>query len=103
MLPDCSSVWPDSLKEEPVPPGVAPSLPPLKLYNVVKLVPSVPRAKIVPLSPLPPKVAVPYSIFPDKIKAVGLAPSLLKQEGQLAASGEKVYKTLKPLPLVLTA
>src|SRR5436190_15543118 len=58
--------------------GLAPSLPPLKLYGVVKPEPSVLIAKTTPQLELPPYFAVPYKVLPDKINpAKGLAPSLL--------------------------
>src|SRR5438874_12241559 len=50
----------------------------VKLCRVVKSVPSMLRANSVPLPELPPRVAVPYRLLPDKIKpARGEAPSLL--------------------------
>src|ERR1039458_9465741 len=58
--------------------GLAPSLPPVKLYKFVKPPPSVLTANTVPLPALPPATAVPYSVLPDKIRpANGVAPSLL--------------------------
>src|ERR1017187_3083133 len=48
--------------------GLAPSLPPVKLYSVVKPMPSVLTANTVPWPKLPPSLAVPYRVLPDKIK-----------------------------------
>src|ERR1035441_2336398 len=70
------SVFPARSK---LPIGSDPSLPPQKLYSVVKSVPFVFSEKIVPLPELPPCDAVPYSVLPDRIRAAfGAAPSLLK-------------------------
>src|SRR5712691_2659587 len=60
------------------PRGLAPSLMPVKLYQVAKLVPSVLRANTEPKPEVPPYVAVPYKALPDKNRVPdGLAPSLL--------------------------
>ena len=79
-LPPSSAVPYRVLPDKINPPwGTAPSPPPLKLCRVVKPVPSILRAKTVPLLPeLPPYAAVPYSVLPDKNKPCGPAPSLLK-------------------------
>src|ERR1039458_6360342 len=45
--------------------GLAPSLPPVKLYRFVKPVPSVLMANTMPFSELPPYVAVPYGVLPS--------------------------------------
>src|SRR5258708_21677769 len=86
-LPPCTvvpySVLPD--KSNPAR-GAAPSLliygkeagVAVKLYRLVKPVPSVLRANTVPLPPLPPACAVPYRLLPHKINpARRTAPSLL--------------------------
>src|SRR5882672_9404598 len=55
--------------------GLAPSLPPVKLYKAVKPEPSVLTANTVPAPELPPYVVVPYKVLPDKIKpACGFTP-----------------------------
>ena|ERR1039458_1637601 len=75
--------------------GLAPSLPPVKLYRFVKPVPSVLTANNVPMPRLPPRFAIPYRVLPDKVNpANGLAPSLLPK---------KLCRTVNPVPLVLTA
>ena len=48
-----------------------------KVYSVVKPLPLVSKANTVPLPKLPPRLAIPYSILPDTINPLGLAPSLL--------------------------
>src|SRR6266478_461836 len=66
----------------------------MKLYRVVKSVPSALTRNTVPLPELPPPPAVPYSVLPDETKqAYGLAPSL---------PSAKSYRAVKPVPLVLT-
>ena len=58
------------------------------------------RLNTVPLPVLPPAYAVPYRVLPDKINpASGLAPSLLGPEERAV----KLYRFVKPVPLVLTA
>src|SRR5207247_6905474 len=65
-----------------------------KLCRVVKAVPSVLTANTVPLSELPPPVAVPYSVSPDKINpARGKYPS---------SPPVKLCRVVKPVPLALT-
>src|SRR5438876_1023325 len=64
-------VLPDKIKPRGPPPSLLvksgkPDA--VKLYRVVKAVPSVLTANTAPLSELPPPVAVPYSVSPDKIK-----------------------------------
>src|SRR5206468_4582530 len=74
------SVLPDKIKPSC---GLAPSLlveeeVAVKQYRVVNPVPSVLTLNTVPSPELPPPIAVPYRVLPDKIKpAHGLAPSLL--------------------------
>src|ERR1041385_7248867 len=73
----------------------------VKLYRLVKAVPSVLTAKTPPLPEPPPNVAVPYRTLPDRINpARGLAPSLLVA-GEPEVAG-KLCKFVKPEPSVLT-
>src|SRR5438093_136064 len=58
------------------PSSATPSLKPVKLYSVVKPVPSVLTANTVPPSETPPSAVVPYRVLPDKINpAYGKVPS----------------------------
>ena len=67
----------------------------VKPCRIVKSVPLVLSANTVPLSELPPKNAVPYRVLPDKTNpALGMLPSL---------PFVKLYRFVKPVPLVLTA
>ena len=80
--------------------GLAPSLlvelvTAVKLYRFVKPVPLVLRANTVPLPQPPPVVAIPYRVLPDRINTdCGRFPSL---------PPVKLYRFVKPLPLVLRA
>ena len=72
----------------------------VKVYRLVKLVPSVLTANTVPLPELPPPKVVPYSVLPDKANWENtLAPSLLVEKG----AGEKICRLVKPVPLVFRA
>ena len=96
------SVLPDKIKPAA---GLAPSLlvslklgkpesvVAVKLYRVVKPVPSVLTLNTVPSPELPPAHAVPYRVLPDKIKSFGLPPSL---------PPAKLCRVVKPVPFVLT-
>src|SRR5258708_7748565 len=69
----------------------------VKLYRLVKPVPSVLRAKTIPLRPPkshdpPYPYVVPNKVLLDRTKSFGLAPSL-----QL-----KLCRTVNPVPLVLS-
>src|SRR5579862_4728029 len=56
----------------------------------------------VPFPFVPPSLAVPYSVLPDKVKpASGLAPSLLLEFGPFVAV--KSWSVVKPVPSVLRA
>src|ERR1035437_8420771 len=58
------------------------------------------RLKTVPWPELPPTLAVPYRVLPDKINpASGTAPSLLVE----LLSVVKLYRFAKPVPSLLTA
>src|SRR5665647_2413617 len=71
----------------------------VKLCRIVKPVPSVLMANTVPLAELPPALAVPYRVLPDKINpASGLTPSLLVEFDNAV----KLYRFVKPVPSVLT-
>ena len=68
-------VLPDKINP---PIGLAPSLPPVKLWRFVKPVPSVLKANTVPTPELSPAAAVPYRVLFDKINPpFGFAPSKL--------------------------
>src|ERR1051326_5686966 len=70
-------------------------------WSVAKPVPSVRRANTVPAPELPPLVAVPYRVLPDKINpASGFAPSLLVKSGPGVAL--KLCRFAKPVPSALT-
>ena len=78
------------------PSGAIPSLPPVKLYKLVRPVPSAWRANTVPLPELPPDRAVPYRVLPDKSVTnppAGLAPSLLARV--LGSVAVKLCRTVK--------
>src|SRR5207237_1271374 len=80
--------------------GLEPS-PPAKLCRVVKPDRSVCRANTLQSPHMPPKDAVPYRVLPDKTNpANGPRPSLLVPGRGL---GVKLYRVLKPVPLVLRA
>src|SRR5215207_1272995 len=80
--------------------GLAPSLlvleiKPVKIYRVVKPVPSVLMANTVPLPDVPPLRVVPYSILPERTNpACGRYPPLLVV---------KLCRFVNPVPSVLTA
>ena len=66
----------------------------VKLYRVVKSVPSVLTAETMPRPKLPASLVVPYRVLPDKINpASRLNPTLVV----------KLCKVVKPVPSVLTA
>ncbi len=98
------TLLPDNIKPAD---GLAPSLlvpllSAVKLCRVVKPVPLPLTSNTVPPPKLPPACAIPYKVLPDKTKpADGPAPSLLI-EGE-PASAVKLYRVVKPVPLVLRA
>src|ERR1039458_9250669 len=77
----------------------------VKPCRFVKPVPLVLTANTVPLPLVPPLLAVPYRMLLDNTKPpFGLAPSLLvKRPRPFVAPAEKLYRFVKPVPLVLTA
>src|SRR6266581_4583175 len=69
----------------------------VKLYRAVKPVPLVLRANTVPVPPVPPTDAVPYSVSPDKTnRAFGEAPSLLPELAVKLCSVVKVCAVARP-------
>ena len=79
--------------------GLAPSLMPIKLCRFVKYVPPVLMANTVPLCALPPYLAVPYRVLPDKInREFGETPSLLKL---LVSTAVKLCRVVKVCAVTL--